>query len=336
MNRAVRPRVRRAVTPLAPLLLWLAFTVPAVAQHQPGDAHADCCGLPWWAKQQAVDGHWSAVRGGGRAEADLRVSALMLLVGLGDGSTMRQGPIREPVRGAVRWLRAQLDARGRFALRADPDWPLDQAIATFALTEAMLTSRYLMLAPDVRSAAVALRQQLETMRPVPDVELRLWGELVASSLLEGEKWLLEVVSADEPAAQNLGADDLARTLAQLPAVTAVTPRQRAAQFLRGARSEADVVVAAPPIAWVEAPLQDPLASFYAFAGLYQRGGEPFNQASRRLTATLVSTEVKEGEARGSWDPAGGFGAQNGRLGSTAVALLMLQIYYRYSRLGLFR
>jgi hypothetical protein len=78
-------------------------------------------------------------------------------------------------------------------------------------------------------------------------------------------------------------------------------------------------------------MQDPLATFYAALASWRLGKRELQRASRELSA-IVRAQVLSGEHSWTWDPVGEFGEQNGRLGSTAVALLILTIYYRYCQL----
>lgn len=308
---------------------WLCLAA-CVAQAPPRRrVHDDAATEPHLVRQQQEDGHWSAVAGGGEAEADLRVTALCLLAGLGDGSTLRMGPQRASLKKAVLWLRANQDRQGRYRLRGDPDWALDHAIATYAVVEAMRLSCYRTLATDVRAATGALADQLVVARPAADQELRLWAEMIVASLraIGQAQWAHN--EAGTAVSMDLAADALAHALAALPPPPpATTLRQHAAQSL------CDELAGRPssPPDWQAAPLQDPLASFYALVALFRAGGEPFAAATRQLQQTLLATQQGAGERRGSWDPVGEFGARCGREGTTAVASLLLEVHFRYCRL----
>src|SRR5688572_24796332 len=78
-----------------------------------------------WRQQQEEDGRWSAELGGGRAQADLRVTTWMTLAILGDGSKTDAQAYARMLKASVNWLLAQQDGAGRIGLRADPDWLLD-------------------------------------------------------------------------------------------------------------------------------------------------------------------------------------------------------------------
>ncbi|MCA8963613.1 MAG: hypothetical protein KDC48_01930 [Planctomycetes bacterium] len=286
---------------------------------------------------QEEDGHWSAAAHGGEATADLRVNALVLLAYLGDGNTLRSGPYKNQVKGAYRWLRSVLDDKGRFALRADPQWLLDHAIATYAWVESMRASQY--AGPAYLDLTVAccdaFARELAVQRPAPSAELRLWAEMNSRSLL----LIAAELEAKPDQAAKAGpikdaATRLRAALSATPDKPAETSRDRAAAALladlRGEKVEAGTLP--------ESCLDDPLLTFYVVALSYRRGGEQWKLVQRTLTDSIVKTQLRGDTSSadyGSWKPAGEFGKENGRLGTSASAILLLEIYYRYSRLGLF-
>jgi hypothetical protein len=189
-------------------------------------------------RQQEADGSWAAERGGGTAEARLRVTALMLLAKLGNG--VKLAPVDETSRGSraehepaslqkgVQWLRKQLDKKGRFGIRPDAAWLLDHAMATYVLAETRRLCNQADLESDLCRAMDALRQQVEIARPPVDAEVRLWGEMIARSVGQ--------LPSTEPGAErptpHVLAKALATAIAALPAVEVKTPREQAAANLR--------------------------------------------------------------------------------------------------------
>ncbi len=81
------------------------------------------------------------------------------------------------------------------------------------------------------------------------------------------------------------------------------------------------------------------AEFYmlynATLAMYQTGGDDWNRWNDALRDAVVANQTKgSGCDRGSWDPKGTFhGEEGGRIYSTALATLMLEVYYRFSREG---
>ena len=68
--------------------------------------------------------------------------------------------------------------------------------------------------------------------------------------------------------------------------------------------------------------------YYGTLAMYQYGGKPWEQWNAAVRDTLISLQVSDGEDTGSWDPDGPWGRYGGRLYSTALATLTLEVYYR--------
>ncbi len=68
--------------------------------------------------------------------------------------------------------------------------------------------------------------------------------------------------------------------------------------------------------------------YYGTLAMYQYGGKPWEQWNAAVRDTLIDQQVREGNLVGSWDPNGPWGRYGGRLYSTALATLTLEVYYR--------
>jgi hypothetical protein len=301
-------------------------------------------------RTQEADGHWSAPRFGGKAEADLRVNALVMLALLADGSTSRNGPSRQQVRDCRSWLMKQQDSNGNLLLRADPDWLLDHAIACYALAEDLRLAKRAKAAgvEAVVKALGVLRTRLEIARPSPSAELRLWTTMCMQSLRASAKDRTdEEAAAAAVTALRGAAAELETTLSKLPAAEAVSPRDRAAALLQAellrpvdeaAKTTDRASEAAVEPVWPERPLDDPLLTFYVSLTRWLRSGADWKAVAPRLEREVVKVQRArgpevEGEQLGqTWDPQGEFGARNGRFGTHAGGLLLCTVYYRYCRL----
>ena len=69
--------------------------------------------------------------------------------------------------------------------------------------------------------------------------------------------------------------------------------------------------------------------YYATVGLYQLQDQRWQQWNHALRNTLVASQQKEGGLAGSWDPDYLWAGYGGRVYSTAMATLCLEVYYRY-------
>ena len=68
----------------------------------------------------------------------------------------------------------------------------------------------------------------------------------------------------------------------------------------------------------------------AFA-LNQGGGAHWKKRKAAIEKALLPHQRKDGNFLGSWDPGGPWGEEGGRVYSTAISALILEVYYRYSR-----
>ncbi len=74
--------------------------------------------------------------------------------------------------------------------------------------------------------------------------------------------------------------------------------------------------------------KDPWGAYWTTYALFQMGGRHWVEWNRRIDGDIVQTQIRDGELKGSWEPAGGCT----RLTTTALRVLTLEAYYRYSRL----
>lgn len=68
--------------------------------------------------------------------------------------------------------------------------------------------------------------------------------------------------------------------------------------------------------------------YYGTLAMYQYGGQPWQMWNSVVRDTLIQEQRTTGRNAGSWDPKGPWGPYGGRLYSTALATLTLEVYYR--------
>ncbi|MCH2367571.1 MAG: terpene cyclase/mutase family protein [Planctomycetes bacterium] len=76
--------------------------------------------------------------------------------------------------------------------------------------------------------------------------------------------------------------------------------------------------------------------YYATYAMFQYGGKPWQVWNRKMQRALVDTQRAEykddsPEVDGSWDPIGEWGISGGRVYSTALGAMTLEVYYRFKR-----
>lgn len=72
--------------------------------------------------------------------------------------------------------------------------------------------------------------------------------------------------------------------------------------------------------------------YYGSYAMYQMGGSYWNEWNKAMKpAVLESQRTQGGSSHGSWDPIGPWGWAGGRVYSTALMVLCLEVYFRYGK-----
>jgi hypothetical protein len=69
--------------------------------------------------------------------------------------------------------------------------------------------------------------------------------------------------------------------------------------------------------------------YYGTLGLYQTQGEPWQRWNAALQETLTRTQVATGDWAGTWPTDDVWGGYGGRVYTTAMGALCLEVYYRF-------
>ncbi|MCA8996678.1 MAG: hypothetical protein KDA80_06830 [Planctomycetaceae bacterium] len=69
--------------------------------------------------------------------------------------------------------------------------------------------------------------------------------------------------------------------------------------------------------------------YYGTLAMFQQGGSAWNEWNESLRDLLIAEQHQSGDLSGSWDPRGVWGGYGGRVYSTAISTLCLEVYYRY-------
>ena len=81
------------------------------------------------------------------------------------------------------------------------------------------------------------------------------------------------------------------------------------------------------------PYNNLYTTYFATQVMRNWGGEEWDRWNTRLRDDLVAMQETGGPAKGSWKPRTGMHTkQGGRLLETSLALLTLEVYYRYKPL----
>ena len=310
--------------------------------------------LAWLAKTQSDDGRWdvdgfkllSECGGpGDQKDGDVAVTGLSLLAYLGAGYTHTGGDYQESIRRALEWLIAGQNADGD--LRRGGQM-YGQAMATAALCEAYSMTHDAWLLP---AAQRAVKFILDAQTPGAgwryeprddsDTSVVGWQVLaLKSAAIAGIKipnqhfiwagaWIDSVRKGKDGGLYSYKPGD---------AVTAtMTAEGWFCQLFisevaktRGITESIDYIMKDLP-KW--APDSDVVPHlyfwYYATLSLYLSGAKEFDVWNAALSKALLKGRVKDGAAAGSWDPVCQLGPRGGRIYSTAMATLCLEVYYRY-------
>jgi len=328
-------------------------------------------GLHWLAYHQEADGHWDAKKYSADVKTDTACTGFALLAFLGAGHTERSGAYKGNVQRAVAWLKSKQDADGLLwdinddqAHHRAKGYP--GAIATLALVEAAGMA----CIPDTKSAAQkAIRYCTEKHQQGEGSERGGWryapkspGDLsvtgwyimalksakmarldVDPAAFSGAiKFLDSVEKKDAGPGSGYGPpshywympdNEHAFTAHRLGAIGNL-----ARQFLGWKRDELQASVewfvnkGGVPEYGANGEKVDLYYWYYGSMCLFQQGGDIFERWNKAMLGVLVPNQCKQGDDAGSWNPAGDYSTEWGRVGQTALSCLCLEVYYRYKQL----
>lgn len=335
---------------------------PRMAQQQGASSESERAvklALKWLAANQEPDGRWSAVRHGagyetktaGRdregagARADTAMTGLALLTFLASGNTHQEGDYETTVRRGLEYLiRLQRTDGGLGGSAANFEYNYCHAMATLALSEAYgMTGDTALDAPTRRAVGYTLASQNATTggwRYNPwdtgDTSMLGWqwmalksAELAGIPIPEktrnGVVRFLSTVSS--------GAHGGLASYRQGEAATRpMTAEALLVRQLLGVSNDTPTAREAGKYVLEQVPGQGEDNVYYWYYGtlaMYQLQGPYWDQWNQALQKKLLSTQRSDGPAAGSWDPDRIWGGYGGRVYSTALSTLSLEVYYRY-------
>ena len=293
-------------------------------------------------------------RQGAGARADTAITGLALLAFLGAGHTHLEGDYRDHVRRGIEYLLRSQDADdGNLGGRASTfAFMYCHAMATFALCEAYAVTG------DERLEAAVRRAVNYTLRG-QDPRAGGWrykpGDAGDTSQLG---WQVMVVESAELAGIAIPRQTKTGILRFLHSVSAgqhgglaryqphkaisraMTAEALFCRQLVGDGGNNGVGGQAATKEAVDFLLADPPGAgkpnfyywYYATLAMHQVGGDAWTRWNTSLKRALLPRQRRGGTLAGSWDANTVWGAHGGRVYTTALAALSLEVYYRYSPL----
>ena len=316
--------------------------------------------LAWLAAAQSTDGRWSAARHGAGVEravqghhrqgagarSDHGVTGLALLAFLGAGNTPRDGDHAEAVRRGIRFLVERQRADGSLAGDAEFFAALYcHGMATIALAEACAMTGDESLRPPLERA---VRHTLAMQHPATggwryaagdrgDTSQLGWQVMVLASARNAGLAGLEAAQARAlPFLQSVSSGAAGGLAAyrpgERPSLT-MTAEALYCRMLLGlpadhpAAAEALALIARTP---PDRSRPNAYAWYYATLASFHAGGPQWDGWNLALQAALLPLQRRDGTAfDGSWDPDPVWGGHGGRVYSTALSAMTLEVYYRH-------
>jgi hypothetical protein len=324
----------------------------------PQSEAAVAAALEWLASNQSEDGRWDAdLHGAGKetrtlghdrqgagARADTGVTGLALLAFLGNGQTHLEGRHREKVQHGLEFLLASQATNGSLAGNAEFFASMYcHGIATLALSEAYaLTGDERLLSGLNKALRYTIAAQHAgggwRYQPYDEGDISQFG------------WQLMALHSAELAGIKIPAETRTRMARFLRAASSGPERGLASyrpgdrvsrtmtaealvcrQFLEAENRPATLAEAATYIS-EERPGDGQTNLYYWYYGtlaLFQKQGPEWEAWNKALQHELLYSQRQDGERRGSWDPDPLWGGYGGRVYSTSMAALSLEVYYRY-------
>ncbi len=315
--------------------------------------------LAWLADNQSADGHWDAKgQGAGRelmvngrdrqgagADADTGLTGLALLAFLASGHTHQDGLYNSNVRAGLEYL---LRVQGRDGNLGGPAstyaFMYCHAMAACALSESYgMTGDPRLREPVYRAVIYTIAAQ--------DPSGGGWryspGDPGDTSQLG---WQLMVLKSAELAGipipersargalrylDNASSGQYGGLAAYRPVEQASRPMTAEALACRmflgmqanhpAGREAGDYLLGELP----GAGRKNLYCWYYGTLGMYHLQGVHWERWNRALQRTLVADQRTRGPLAGSWDPDSVWGGYGGRVYSTALAALCLEVYYRF-------
>ncbi len=316
--------------------------------------------LAWLAAHQSADGRWNAAaygagqeqkvlghdRQGAGADADTGITGLALLSFLGAGHTHFAGPYRQQVQRGLEFLLAQQTADGCLAGEAQ----VFSAMYCHGIAFLALSESYAMTGDQRLRRYVELAQHYTLQTQIPhdggwryqrgdtqgDMSQFGWQVMALRSAElggipippEAERRML--VFLQNVSSGQFGGKASYR-VGTRPSRT-MTAEALACRFFLQAPLRPGQVEEASQFLLEEPPGADLVNLYYwyyATLALHQLQGPRWETWNARLQEQLLARQELQGPQAGSWAPHTVWGGYGGRVYSTAMATLSLEVYYRY-------
>ncbi len=317
--------------------------------------------LRWLAANQEPAGNWNAAkhgagqehmvlghdRQGAGADADTGITGLALLAFLAAGNSHLEGPHREIVQHGLEYLINQQASDGNLTGNSRLFARMYcHAMAMFALSEALaVTGDRRLVEPVRRAVEYSLRSQDRNSggwryRPGDQGDMSQFGWQVMA--LKSAR--LGGIEIPEEATRLMTAFLQSCTSGTHGGLAGYRPGQQPTPTMTAEALLCRHLIyqSVPDSTDAEAArylLQSPPGQgeinfyfwYYGTLAMFHVGGQDWENWNLQMSRTLTTSQVRDGEQAGSWEPNCVWSGYGGRVYSTALATLSLEVYYRYSR-----
>lgn len=323
-------------------------------------------GLAWLIAAQSADGRWDADRwdagreaqimghnrGGAGAKADTGVTALALLALLGAGHTHQTGPYQPQVAAGLNFLMQSQAADGSLAGEAEfYARTYCHSMATFALAEALAVTNDRRLEPAVRAGCQFL---IAGQHPATGGWRYRPGDPGDRGDMSQLGWIVmalrsaELSGIEVPSRTWAGVDRFLQSVAMGPSrglacyqpggppTRTMTAEALYSRLVRHTPLEPATITEATNSVVLLPPGQGQVNLYYWYYGTlalhHARATDPrsWKRWNNELKTVLTGLQAKSGPLQGSWDPDPVWGHYGGRVYSTALSVMCLEVYYRYA------
>ncbi len=304
--------------------------------------------LEWFKRTQEPDGRWSLEKHGGSKGHDNAATGFAMLCYMGwnvkHTEDDRHG-YRPVMEKAVKWLVSRVGKDGDLT-GGESNGMYDQGVAAMALAEAYgLTKDPALKEPLERAIQFIIRSQNKRLggwrykansndcdtsvvgwQVMALTSARMAGIAVPEQSLQlAEEWLARVASGPQG-----GRYAYQEKRGPTPTMTAESMFCR--QLLGTPRTDDRQAGSAD---YLRASLPNPRSPnyyywYYGALALHQHQGEIWREWNAKMKEVLLESQVREGAGAGSWPDDGQWvKKRGGKVMSTAMAALSLEVYYRY-------